>query len=397
MIPRFAPCIGLSELATAARPGRDAVRLFEVGVAKLFNATDAVAFPYGRAAQWAFFKAVGLDRIDIHMPAYTCSVVAHAVSLSGNHARFIDIQLDDYNMDLDQLADSITERTRAVIATNTFGYPQNVEALEAIVKEAEGRYGHKVWLMQDCCHSFGARWGDRFVGESGDVAVYAFNVSKHLTSIFGGMLTFQDQELADRLRSWRDAHFKPATISKAIKRIAYLIAIYCAFNRAIYGATWFLSERTRILDRYTKSFHLDDRIHFPSDYNQQMSPSEAAVGCRQLDRYSKILEDRRTNAEFWHRNLERKKDWVLGPIREGATYSHYVARVPDRQATVEDFGRRGIHLGELIQYSIPALSSYAGTGQACPNSEKASRHTVNFPVAESPWRLEKWLKGIGVV
>ena len=395
MIPRFAPRLGVAELWAAGFPARDAVQSFERGVAKKFHALDAVAFPYGRAAQWAFFKAVGIEGVDIHMPAYTCSVVAHSISLSGNNPRFIDIKLDDYNMDLGQLADSMTERTRAIIATNTFGYPQDVVTLQEIVRDAEKRYGHKVWLMQDCCHSFGARWGDRFVGEIGDVAVYAFNVSKHLTSIFGGVLTFGDQELADQLRSWRDAHFSKPTFAKAIRRLVYLVAIYCAFNRSVYGATWYLSERTSLLDRYTKSFHLDDKIHFPADYLEQMSPGEAAVGIEQLTRYDQILEDRRTNAEFWERSLRGRKEWALAPIREGATYSHYVARVPDRRETVDEFGRLGLHLGELIQYSIPDIKSYAALEQECPNSRKASRHTVNFPVTESPARLSKWLSRVG--
>ena len=67
------------------------------------------------------------------------------------------------------------------------------------------KYGHKVWLIQDCCHAFGAEWNGRMISTSGDVAIYAFNISKMITSIFGGMLTFQDQMLADKVRAWRDA------------------------------------------------------------------------------------------------------------------------------------------------------------------------------------------------
>jgi dTDP-4-amino-4,6-dideoxygalactose transaminase len=44
------------------------------------------------------------------------------------------------------------------------------------------------------------------IGASGDVSVYALNISKMITSIFGGMLTFQDQALADKVRAWRDAN-----------------------------------------------------------------------------------------------------------------------------------------------------------------------------------------------
>ena len=101
MIPRFKPLLGWLELYRLFFYKKGSVRLFERAFAKKFNAVDAVAFPYGRSAQWAFFKALGINGSEVIMPAYTCSVVAHAVSLSGNKPRFVDITLDDYNMNLD--------------------------------------------------------------------------------------------------------------------------------------------------------------------------------------------------------------------------------------------------------------------------------------------------------
>jgi dTDP-4-amino-4,6-dideoxygalactose transaminase len=72
----------------------------------------------------------------------------------------------------------------------------------------------------------------------------------------------------------------------------------------------------------------------------------------------------------------------LPPVVEGATYSHYVMRVPDRQAVLKAFGRKGIELGELIQYSIPhmyAYKSYTGK-QDFPNSYLCSQTTINLPI-----------------
>ncbi|MEG3603668.1 MAG: DegT/DnrJ/EryC1/StrS family aminotransferase, partial [Verrucomicrobiota bacterium] len=137
---------------------------FESEFAEKFEAVDAVAFPYGRSAQWAFLKALEIENAEILMPSYTCSVVAHAVTLSGNKPKFVDIDLHDYNMNLQQAESLINERTRGIIATHTFGYPQDLERLERMVENAEKRFGHKIWLMQDCCHAFGAQWRGRTVG-----------------------------------------------------------------------------------------------------------------------------------------------------------------------------------------------------------------------------------------
>ena len=95
MIPRFKPWLGCAEFFALFRPNKGVVERFEQAFAQKFKAVDAVAFPYGRSAQWAFFHAVGIKNGEIIMPAYTCSVVAHAVTLSGNTPRFIDIDLHE--------------------------------------------------------------------------------------------------------------------------------------------------------------------------------------------------------------------------------------------------------------------------------------------------------------
>jgi len=384
VIPRFKPWLGWAEFFALFKPNKGAVQRFEQAFAQKFKAVDAVAFPYGRSAQWAFFNAVGIKNAEIIMPAYTCSVVAHAVTLSGNTPRFIDIDLHDYNMNLDLAEAAINEHTRAIIATHTFGYPQDLDRLEAMVARAEQKYGHKVWLMEDCCHAFGAEWNGRLIGTSGDVAVYALNISKMITAIFGGMLTFQDKALADEVRAWRDKHYRRASIWKAFQRRLYLLAIYIAFNEKIYGLTWWLQEKTPLLNNFTKSYHLDDKIHFPPDYQDRMLEVEAAVGLVQLKRYDAIIERRRANAAWYDQNLPKRLDWIFPPLVAGATYSHYVVRVLERKPVLDEWATRGIQLGELIQYSIPLLPEYAGNQTSkCDNSELASLRTINFTVTQS--------------
>ena len=81
---------------------------------------------------------------------------------------------------------------------------------------------------------------------------------------------------------------------------------------------------------------------------------------------------------------------MKGPLRDGATYSHYVVRVPDRVATIARWRKSGVQLGELIQYSIPHLSSYHGPSVAgFENSLLASRHLVNVPVDARPADVER--------
>jgi dTDP-4-amino-4,6-dideoxygalactose transaminase len=385
MIPRLKPWLGRAELAALAGAGPGEVEAFEAEFARAFGAAEGVAFGYGRVALHALFGALDITGAEVVMPAYTCSVVAHAVMLSGNVPRFVDVSPDDYNMRLDEVAAALGPRTRAVVATHLFGYPLDVDRLREIVRAAEARYGQRIWIVQDCAHAFGARWQGRMVAAEGDAAIFGLNVSKLVTSIFGGMLTTSDPWLAARLRAWRDAHGRTAGAGKAALRRAYLLAAAAAFTRPLYGAAYLLQERTPLLNRLTRAYHLDEKVHFPPDAGDRMLPVEAAVGRVQLGRYAEIVRRRERLAALYHARLKDVPGIVLPPLVEGATYSHFVVRVPDRAAVMRELARHGIQLGQLIEYSLPHLPPYlpyAGD-RAYPASLLASRTTVNLPVHAS--------------
>lgn len=383
MIPRLKPAFDGAELAAAMRSGSaDDVPAFERAFAAKFEMADAVAFPYGRTALKALLQALELKDAEVIAPSYTCVVVQHATLLSGNVPVFVDNTMTDYNMDLDQLGAAITPRTGAIVATHLFGFPLDLDRFRAIVADAEQRFGRKIWVIQDCAHAFGARWKGRLVCKEGDAALFGLNISKLLSSIFGGMLTFGDPALAGKVRAWRDANLIPGTTAKSAMRLAYLLATYPAFNSAAYGLVHVLQYRTPVLDRLTRAYHLDEEVRFPPDANEQMLPIEARVGQAQLSKHDWIVERRRALAARYGAGLAGVPGWTLPPLVDGATYSHYPVRVPDRQAAVDHFAARGVHLGEVVEYSVAHLRAYAGyaAGRPLPNSLHCSTHMVNLPI-----------------
>lgn len=380
MIPRFKPFLNKKEFKKIFSFKKNSVTNFEKGFSRVFNSVDTITFPYGRSAEWAFFKALDIKNTEVIMPAYTCSVVAYAVSLSQNIPRFIDINLSDYNMDLDILERSINEKTSAIITTHTFGYPQDMGKLKEIILEAEKRFNKKIWLINDCCHAFGAKWNGQLVGNTGDVAIYAFNISKLITCVFGGALTFQDKELATKVRTWRDKNFAKPSIIKSLKRRLYLFSIFIAFNPNFYKITWLLQNKTSILDYFTKKYHLDSKIEFPKDSKILLTNFEASIGIEQLYKYQEIIKERKIKALKYKEKYKHIKDWIMPPIREGATYSHYVVRVPNRDFLIKKFSKKDIEIGKLIDYSIPELSCYKYLKSNCPNAEKASKSVINLPM-----------------
>lgn len=385
MIPRLKPFAGKEELFALLERVPNAVEKFEEKFAAAFGTSLAIAFPYGRSALWAFLKAMRIEDAEVVQPAYTCSVVGHATVLSGNRPRFVDCNLRDYNMDLDLLERAITGRTRMVIPTHIFGYPMDVNRVDQIVRDAENRYGQRIYIIQDCAHSFDAEWQGESVIKAGDGALFGLGISKQITSIFGGMLTTDDEDIAANLIAFRDENFSRKSLFEIIRRALYLSASLAAFENTMYGLTYWLQERTSLLKGLTDAYHLDQKIHFPPDHDHSLSSLEARVGLRQLEKYAFIKRRRREIAGFYFEKLKVPSGWVLPPRVEGATYSHFAIRVPDRDLVLEVSAREGVQLGQLIEYSMPHLPAYRqyGEGQEFPNSLLCSQSMINLPIHPS--------------
>jgi len=382
MIPRLKPYLGKEEILTIFKKRKYAVQRFEKLFADTFQSTFAVAFPYGRSALWAFFSAIGIKDMEILQPAYTCSVVAHATVLSGNIPVFVDNTLTDYNMDIDLFADAITPNTRVVIPTHLFGYPMDVDKVNDIVHQAEKQYGHKIWIIQDCAHSFDARIKGKTVANAGNGAIFGLGISKQITSIFGGVFSTNDEVTAKKVREFRDKKFQKPSWKKSIFRYLYLLAVYPAFQPSIYGLVYWMQEKTPILNRLTKAYHLDEKIHFPPDYLDQMTDIEALVGLEQLKKYAAIRSKRIEIAKKYFDEIHITNEWILPPEIDGATYSHFVIRTNARDRLIKSFASHSIQLGQLIEYSMPHHPSYEkyAIEKPFPNSFLCSNSMINLPI-----------------
>jgi len=382
MIPRLKPYLGKEEILTIFKSRKLAVQRFEQSFAAQFHSSYAISFPYGRSALWAFLNALELKNIEVVQPAYTCSVVAHATVLSGNIPVFVDNTLTDYNMDIDLLADAITPNTRVVIPTHLFGYPMDIDKVDDIVHQAEKQYGHKIWVIQDCAHSFNARFKGEMVTNASDGAIFGLGISKQITSIFGGVFSTNSEVTARKVREFRDRNFRKPSWKKSVLRYLYLLAVYPAFQPLIYRLVYWIQEKTPFLNRLTKAYHLDEKIHFPPDYLDQMTDIEALVGLEQLKKYEVVRLKRIEIAKKYFDEIHITNEWVLPPEIDGATYSHFVIRTNARDRLLKSFASHSIQLGQLIEYSMPHHPSYRkyAVEKPFPNSFLCSNSMINLPI-----------------
>lgn len=382
MIPRLKPNFGFEELMTLFRYGKVTLEDFETAFAKKFGVKYAAAFPYGRVGLLGLFKGLGFINKEIILPAYTCVVVAHAIVLSGNIPRFIDSKLPDFNMNLDLVDQAINENTTAILATHIFGYPLNMNYLYEIVGKYEKKYGRKIYIINDCAHSFGTKSNDQPVYKMGDAAIFALNISKLISSIFGGIVTTDHFNIYQKLVSERNKICTQPTMVKQIKRVLYFLSTYLTFKNTFYDIVNYIETNTCFINRFTK-YYDESAIDFPSDWMEMIGKIEAAVGIEQLKKYEEIISIRIKNAKYYEKNLKGKSSHAiqLPPIVDGATYSHYVPLVKDRDQIIQVMRKKGVQIGNLIEYSIPYMKAYHRykLGEY-PVSKMCSEQAINLPI-----------------
>ena len=382
MIPRFSPSLDWRDIVAGVGNlslQGDAVADFEAAFAERARQKHAIAFPYGRTGLAFLLRALGLRDREVICPAYTCVVVANAIVRSGNRCVFVDASADDANMNFGAAEQAISDRTGAIVSTSIYGHPVDVDRLDALRSRHAG-----LPVIQDCAHSFFSDWNGRPVHREGVAALFAFNISKLSTSVFGGMVTTDDGDLAHRLRALRNAELTRTSTLKAVMRFLYSVAAVAAFSPAFYGLTLGL-QRARLLDRFTK-YYDDDRIDMPADWRDRMSGYEARVGVSNLARLDDRISARRRYAEHYRNRLKGHPAIRFFSLsgEADASFSHCAALVADPRQVREACRRNGVELGELIEYVVPLMQAHgssAGKNADFPVSQAISSHVVNLPVA----------------
>lgn len=381
MLPRLKPYLGLREFLAFFRAHGSSVTEFEQQFAKTVGAPHALAFPYGRSGLFAFFAALDIRDTEVIVPAYTCTAVVNAIIVSGNRPVFVDIEKNGFNMDLIEVEQALTVKTSAVLATHMFGHTLDNGRLGKIIAEGEKRFGKKIWNIQDCALSFEGSGANR----QGDIALYALNISKIITTVFGGMLTTGEPSLAEQIRAYRDTEFRRPALLKPLRRFFYLLAVKIAFWNPVYSLVFWIENNTRFLNRFTQAHHRDGRISLPPDFDDKMLPAEAEVGKIQLDRYKTIKMQRLKTIDAYMNNLRESESLHKPILKKEDILTQYTILHKQRDRALKRLQRAGVEGGRLFDYCLPEMPLYAeyARRKAFPNAQKMANMALNLPIHNS--------------
>ena len=138
----------------------------------------------------------------------------------------------------------------------------------------------------------------------GDASIFGLNVSKIINSIFGGMVTTNDQKTYEKLIEFRKNVFKEPTIFSEIKRLIYFISVFFCFNPMIFSLVNLIS-RFGVLDSFIKYY--SNKIDFPKDWDTLPKKIETRVGLIQLKKYESNIKFRRELSKFYREKLKDSK------------------------------------------------------------------------------------------
>jgi perosamine synthetase len=316
------------------------IERFEEQVAARVGAPFAAAVSSGTAGLHLLCKIAGLGAGDevITSPLSFVSS-ANCFILEGATPVFADVDPVTLNIDPRAVEAAVTERTRAIVAVDMFGFPCELDELRAIA----GRHG--LVLIEDACESLGAEYGGRPLGAHGPSAVFGFYANKQMTTGEGGVVTTHSEEEWKVLRSLRNQ-------GRSYEE----------------GGAW---------------FH-----HVRLGMNYRWTDIQAAVGLGQLEKLDRILELRGAAARRYSELLEGI-DGVAAPSPDDANHRRswfvYVVQLDpdlDRDRVMDGLRREAVATADYVPcvHLQPYLRERYGFEEGrCPVAEETARRTLALP------------------
>ena len=128
----------------------------------------------------------------------TCTASNWPILANGLKIKWVDIDPNTLNMDLDDLERKITSKTKVIMAVHWGGYPIDLDRLKQIQEKTFMMYGFKPEIIEDGAHSFGSKYKGKSIGSHGNLTMFSLQAIKHITSVDGGLLLSPNRDLYQR-------------------------------------------------------------------------------------------------------------------------------------------------------------------------------------------------------
>jgi perosamine synthetase len=313
---------------------------FEEAFAKASDTRYGIACANGTIALHLALATLGIGPGDeVILPAFTMIATINAITYTGATPVLVDSEVVTWNMDINQVADKITPRTRVVIPVHTYGHPVDMDPL----MEMSERHGFHV--VEDAAEAHSAEYKGRKAGSLGHAGCFSFYANKIITTGEGGMITTDDPD---------------------IYRLAYNLRDHA------------FSEERHFWHKYL-------------GFNYRMTNLQAAVGLAQTEQMESFVQARRANAARYSATLSQIPGIVTPPEAEWAknVFWMYSILVEDEFGMSRDqlrayLAERGIETRTFfIPMHLQPIYYQLFRGQRYPVAEMLCQRGFYLPSASS--------------
>ncbi len=316
------------------------IPVFEEKFAAECHCQYGIACANGTVALHLGLAALGIGPGDeVILPTFTMIATINAVTYTGATPVLVDSEPRTWNMDVEQLADKITSKTKAIIPVHTYGHPVDMDPLMELAEQ------HGIFVLEDAAEAHGAEYKGRRAGGLGHAAGFSFYANKIITTGEGGMLTTNDAQFAALCQNLRDHAF---------------------------------STERHFWHKYL-------------GYNYRMTNLQAAVGVAQTERMNEFIVARRRNAVLYTELLKEIPGLVTPPEARWAknVFWMYSLLVEDEFGMTRDqlrayLARHGIETRTFfIPMHLQPVYYELFKGQRYPVAERLCQRGFYLPSASS--------------
>jgi len=173
------------------------VREFEEKFAEYHNARYGICCNSCTRALEVAMYCCGIEETDeVIAPAYTFIATVSSILTMGGIPVFCDIDLNTFNIKIDQIESLITRKTKAIVPVHFAGRPVDMDKILKIAKK------HNLYVIEDAAQAWGSEWKGKKVGALGDIGAVSFQASKNINSAEGGILLTNDDKLEKIAKSY---------------------------------------------------------------------------------------------------------------------------------------------------------------------------------------------------
>ncbi len=314
----------------------ESVEGFERELASYHEVAHAVGVDNGTNAIVLALRALGVGAGDeVVTVSNTAAPTVVAIDAVGATPVFVDIDPATYLMDVRQVPEALTERTRCLLPVHLYGQVADMAPLRALASH------HGLVILEDCAQAHGARHYGRPAGSFGDAAAFSFYPTKVLGAYGDGGAVLTSDALLDR----------------AVRRLRY------------YG----MEDRYYVVDT--------------PGYNSRLDEVQAEILRRKLGRLDTYVEARRAVARRYDEHLTGT-DLVLPATAAGNTHAYYlyVVRHPARDDILDRLRQRGIDLNVSYRWPVHTMSGFDHLGYgpgSLPVTEAVAGEIFSLPMYPS--------------